>query len=359
VTSPNPASTPPEIDPNMANTTLQPISPSEVIGSDDPAPSGALKRVMSATARNRNLIVPLVSLAGLVVYFGIRNPAFLSVTSAQNIARQMAFLTVLAMAGTFVILIGGIDLSVAANATLAGILVATWIDDRGGAVAILLTIICCGLVGFVNGAVTIALRVPSFLVTLGMLSVLDGISNTISDGGPVSFRSSLLSTLVNREAIPEIPNGALIAAVLTALLSVLAFATTFGRHIYAVGGNERAARIAGVRVQAVKLAVFTLAGMLAGVAGIIFTGQASVGVPMGAGPSLLNSIAAIVVGGTALSGGVGGPHRTLLGALVIVILSSGMDITAIAPYTQLIVKGLVVIIAVALTIDRRRYGVIK
>jgi ribose transport system permease protein len=140
---------------------------------------------------------------------------------------------------------------------------------------------------------------------------------------------------------------------------VMAFATSFGRHMYAVGGNERAARLSGVRVRSVKLSVFALAGAAAAIAGIIFTGQASTGVPMGADPSLLNSIAAIVVGGTALSGGVGGPHRTLLGALVIVLLSAGMDITSVDAYTQLMVKGAVVIAAVALTIDRRRYGMIK
>ncbi|MER2220532.1 MAG: ABC transporter permease, partial [Rhodococcus sp. (in: high G+C Gram-positive bacteria)] len=132
-----------------------------------------------------------------------------------------------------------------------------------------------------------------------------------------------------------------------------------GRHMYAVGGNERAAALVGVRVRRTKLAVFAVAGAVAAIAGIIFTGQASTGVPMGAGPSLLNSIAAVVVGGTALSGGVGGPHRTILGALVIVLLSAGMDLTSVDPYTQLVIKGIVVIAAVALTIDRRRYGVIK
>ena len=330
---------------------LAPVEP----GTPERSPVSA---VLALIGRHRNLIVPVVSLVVLVLYFGLRNPAFLSVNSAQNIARQISFLSVLAMAGTFVILIGGIDLSVAANATLAGILVAYWIDDLGGPLAIVLTILVSGFVGFVNGAVTVAL--PSlFLVTLGMLSVLDGISNTISGGGPVSFRSTMLSTLVNRKAIPGVPNGALIAIGLTVVLSIVAYATTFGRHVYAVGGNERAARLAGVPVTRVRLAVFSMSGMLAGVAGIIFTGQATVGVPEGAGPSLLNSIAAIVVGGTALSGGVGGPQRTLLGALVIVILGSGMDIVSIAPYTQLIVKGVVVVAAVALTIDRRRYGVIK
>jgi ribose transport system permease protein/putative xylitol transport system permease protein len=319
----------------------------------------ATRALLDNLGRQRNILVPLLALVALVVYFNSQNSAFVSADSTQNILRQMAFLTVVSLAGTFVILIGGIDLSVAANATLAGILIATWIDQFGGLLAIVMVIAAGGLVGLVNGLITTLLKVPSFLVTLGMMSVLDGVSNSISHGGPVSYRSGLLQKLINESAIANIPNGALIAILLTGLATVVAFATSFGRHLYAVGSNERAAALSGVRVLAVKLWVFVIAGAAAAIAGIIFTGQASTGVPMGADPSLLNSIAAIVVGGTALSGGVGGPHRTLLGALVIVILSAGMDITSVDPYTQLVVKGAVVIAAVALTIDRRRYGVIK
>jgi ribose/xylose/arabinose/galactoside ABC-type transport system permease subunit len=323
------------------------------------APSGTGNGWRPLIERYRNVIVPIAALVVLIAYFGSKNSAFISTNSADNIMRQMAFLTVLALSGTFVILIGGIDLSVAANATLAGILVAKWLDSLGGPLAIILTLAVCGFVGLVNGLVTTVLRVPSFLVTLGMMSVLDGISNRISGGGPVSFQSNLLQQLVNENAIPGVPNGALIAVVLVVILTVLAFRTTYGRHLYAVGGNERAALLTGVRVRSMKLTVFTLSGVIAAIAGIIFTGQASTGVPLGADPSLLDSIAAIVVGGTALSGGVGGPHRTLLGALVIVILTSGMDITSVGPYNQLVVKGAVVILAVAATIDRRRYGLIK
>jgi ribose transport system permease protein len=322
-------------------------------------PGGGGRAVLARLDQYRNVLVPTVAVIALVIYFQAQTSSFVSADSAQNILRQMAFLTVVALAGTFVILIGGIDLSVAANATLAGILIATWIDDFGGPLAIVMVIAVGAFVGLVNGLITTWLKVPSFLVTLGMMSILNGVSNSISGGGPVSYQSGLLQKLVNDSTIPNVPNGALIAIVLTAIATVLAFTTPFGRHLYAVGGNERAAGLSGVRVRAVKLAVFALAGALAAIAGIIFTGQASTGVPMGADASLLNSIAAIVVGGTALSGGVGGPHRTLLGALVIVLLSSGMDITSVDPYTQLIVKGAVVIAAVALTIDRRRYGLIK
>ncbi|NRQ48718.1 ABC transporter permease [Aeromicrobium stalagmiti] len=324
-----------------------------------PPPGGGPRATLARLDQYRNVLVPTVAVIALVIYFQSQTSSFVSADSAQNIQRQMAFLTVVALAGTFVILIGGIDLSVAANATLAGILIATWIDDFGGPLAIAMVIAVGALVGLVNGIITTWLKVPSFLVTLGMMSILNGISNSISDGGPVSYQSTLLQKLINDSTIPNVPNGALIAVVLTAIATVVAFATPFGRHLYAVGGNERAAGLSGVRVRAVKLAVFALAGAVAAIAGIIFTGQASTGVPMGADASLLNSIAAIVVGGTALSGGVGGPHRTLLGALVIVLLSSGMDITSVDPYTQLIVKGAVVIAAVALTIDRRRYGMIK
>lgn len=332
------------------------VTPPPASPSQPPDGGGSLLERMD---QYRNVLVPTVAVIALVIYFQAQTSSFVSADSAQNILRQMAFLTVVALAGTFVILIGGIDLSVAANATLAGILIATWIDDFGGALAIVMVIAVGAFVGLVNGIITTWLKVPSFLVTLGMMSILNGVSNSISDGGPVSYQSGLLQKLVNDSTIPNVPNGALIAILLTAIATVVAFATPFGRHMYAVGGNERAAALSGVRVRAVKLAVFALAGAVAAIAGIIFTGQASTGVPMGADASLLNSIAAIVVGGTALSGGVGGPHRTLLGALVIVLLSAGMDITSVDPYTQLIVKGAVVIAAVALTIDRRRYGMIK
>lgn len=324
-------------------------------GGPEVAPKGPL----AYFSRSRNILIPVVALVGLIAYFGIRNHAFISTSSAENILRQMAFLTMLALAGTFVILIGGIDLSVAANATLAGVLIAKWVDPLGGPAAILLVLLVGGVVGLANGLTVMLLRVPSFLVTLGMMSVLDGISTSAAHGGPVSFSSGLLGQLVNHSAIPHLPNSALIALALVAFFTGMVFTTSYGRHIYAVGSNERAARLSGVRVQIVKLSVFALAGVIAAVAGIILTGQASTGVPQGADPSLLNSIAAVVVGGTALSGGVGGPHRTLLGTLVIVILGSGMDITSVGPYTQLIVKGVVVIAAVALTIDRRRYGIIK
>lgn len=321
-----------------------------------PTPSGG---VLYAAWKSRRSILPVVALVALFAFFSIMRPDFLSVASAQNIMRQGAFLTLLALAGTTTILTGAIDLSVAANATLGGILVAELTHSIGIWPAILVALAACGAVGLVNATVVIRLRVPSFLVTLGMLSVLDGISNEISNGSPIAFSTGTLSTLVNHQTIPGIPNAAVIAVVVVGIMTVLVFLTKLGRYIMAVGGNERAALLAGIPINSVKIASFVLGGVIAAIAGVVFTGQALNGVPQGADPSLLASIAAIVVGGTSLSGGVGGPHRTLLGALVIIVLSSGMDIMSINPYVQSIVYGLVVIAAVAVTIDRRRYGAIK
>src|SRR3954469_13902604 len=165
-------------------------------------PSGPAALGRPAFLRYRNVIVPVAALVILIAYFGSKSSSFLSTNSAENILRQVSFLSVLALAGTFVILIGGIDLSVAANATLAGILIAKLLDPLGGPLAVIVVLLVGGLVGLLNGVIATLLKVPSFLVTLGMMSVLDGVSNTISKGGPVSYNSGLLNTLVNTSGIP-------------------------------------------------------------------------------------------------------------------------------------------------------------
>jgi ribose transport system permease protein len=306
-----------------------------------------------------SLVYPLVTVAALIIYFSIKSSHFFTTSNAANISRQGAVLLMFALAGTVVILIGGIDLSVGANATLTGIVAALFLDDIGLVGAIAIAIAVGAAAGLTNGALHTVLRVPSFLVTLGMLSVLNGISNHLSHGEPVIFINTGLSAFVNDTLIGGIPNVAVISIGVLIVLTVVGFWTRLGRYLYAIGGGERAARLAGVPLTRYKIAAFVLAGALAGFAGVLLTGQANVGTPLAGDPFLLDSIAAVVVGGTALSGGVGGFHRTVLGVLVISILSTGMNITSVHPYTQLIIKGAVVIIAVALTIDRKKYAFIK
>jgi len=307
----------------------------------------------------RTIILPLVAIVVLIAYFSYINPLFFSVSNALNIGRQSSVLLMVALAGTVVILIGSIDLSVGALVTLTGILAALSVDQFGLLGATLVGIGVGALVGLVNGSLVTMLRVPSFLVTLGMLSILSGVANQISQGQSILFADSLLPDLVNGSFILGVPNVIWFALIATAVLTVVAFRTKLGRYLYALGGGEIVASHAGVPVTFYKILAFILAGGICGLAGVMLTGQVGAGTPTAGSSLLLNSIAAVVMGGTALSGGIGGPHRTFLGVLVIAILTNGMDVTEVNSFTQDIVKGFVIILAVSLTIDRSKYAFIK
>lgn len=307
----------------------------------------------------RTIILPLVAIVVLITYFTYVNPLFFSSANALNIGRQSSVLLIVALAGTVVILIGSIDLSVGALVTLTGILAALTVDRFGVGGAIFFAILVGGFVGLINGSLVTILKVPSFLVTLGMLSILSGVSNQISQGQSILFMNGTLPDMVNGAVVFGIPNVIWFALIATAILTVIAFRTKLGRYLYALGGGEIVAANAGVPVTFYKVLTFVLAGAICGFAGVIMTGQVGAGTPTAGSSLLLNSIAAVVMGGTALSGGIGGPHRTFLGVLVIAILTNGMDVTEVNSFTQDIVKGLVIILAVSLTIDRSKYSFIK
>ncbi|MEO4042722.1 ABC transporter permease [Hoeflea sp. CAU 1731] len=321
--------------------------------------TGTGKKNITADINLRTILLPLVAIVVLIVYFTYVNPLFFSYANAINIGRQSAVLLIVALAGTVVILIGSIDLSVGAQVTLTGILAALTVDKFGAVGATLISVGVGALVGLINGGLVTALKVPSFLVTLGMLSVLSGLSNQISRGQSILFMDGSLTDIVNGTYLLGIPNVIWFALLAVALLTIVAFYTKLGRYLYAIGGGEIVAANAGVPVIFYKVLTFALAGAICGFAGVIMTGQIGAGTPTAGSSLLLNSIAAVVMGGTALSGGVGGPHRTFLGVLVIAILTNGMDVTEVNSFTQDIVKGIVIILAVSLTIDRSKYPFIK
>jgi ribose transport system permease protein len=302
---------------------------------------------------------PLIVVVGLIIFFGIRNPNFATFDNAMNIGQQSAILLLVSMAGTIVILIGSIDLSVGATLTLGGI-VAAIVMESFGPTAGVMTAIALGLVvGAVNGATMLILKVPSFLVTLGTMSILTGITNMICNGSSIVFSDFTLVDFVNAKPIFGIPVIILGSLAISAVLVFVAAKTVVGRYLFAIGGGEQVAAHSGVPVTRFKIYAFMLCGALAGLAGAMLAAQIGAATPQASGNIVLDSIAAIVMGGTALSGGIGGPHRTLLGVLVIGILSNGMDVTGVSPFTQQIVKGLVIIIAVASTIDRKKYEFMK
>ncbi|MFD1252528.1 Ribose transport system permease protein RbsC [Devosia equisanguinis] len=309
--------------------------------------------------QNAVALYPLVVIAVLIAFFAVQNPYFATFDNAMNIGRQSSVLLLVALAGTMVIMIGSIDLSVGSIVTLAGIVAAMVIDPAGPLVAVLVGMGVGLSVGAFNGLILIGLKVPSFLVTLGMLSVLSGIANMITGGTSIMFMDFSLTSSVNAAMLFGVPNIILIAALAAAVLTFVAFKTTLGRYLYAIGGGELVAANAGVPVLRYKVLAFMLSGTLCGLAGVMLTAQVGAGTPTAGANMLLDSIAAIVMGGTALSGGIGGPHRTILGVLVIAILSNGMDVIGVNSFTQEVVKGVVIILAVASTIDRKKYQFIK
>jgi ribose transport system permease protein len=314
---------------------------------------------LAGLSRFRVALLPLASIVALVIYFTAVNPLFFSASNALNIGRQSSVLLLVSLAETVVILIGSIDLSVGALVTLTGILTALTVDTLGAFGGGLVGVAAGAFVGLANGLLVTILRVPSFLVTLGMLSILSGVTNQISQGQSILFANTLLPSLVNDAPILGVPNVIWFGLGATAILTIVAFKTKLGRYLYALGGGEVVAAHAGVPVTLYKVLAFVLSGAICGFSGVMLTGQVGAGTPTAGSGLLLNSIAAVVMGGTALSGGIGGPHRTLLGVLVIAILTNGMDVTEVNSFTQDIVKGAVIILAVSLTIDRSKYSFIK
>lgn len=303
---------------------------------------------------------PFVMLFGLILTFSFTTDRFLTEANLlDNVAKNAVTLLLVALAGTFPILQQSIDLSVESMVLLTGVVTVVLISEFGlGLLAIPIAIGVGMLAGLFNGVIFTKLKVPSFLVTLGTLSVMAGVGKIITGGSTITFRNPAVRTISNGEVF-GIPNLVLWGLLIYLGTIVLAFRTKFGRYCFALGENERVVELAGAKVDRYKIYPFMLSGLLCGTAGVLLTLRISSASPNIGSGLLLPSIAAIVMGGTALTGGVGGPHRTILGVLVIAVLNNGMNLTGIDSFVQEIILGLVVVGAVALSIDREKIDVVK
>nr|WP_255197696.1 ABC transporter permease [Halorarius litoreus] len=303
---------------------------------------------------------PFVMLFGLIIIFTFTADNFLTESNLlDNVAKNAVTLLLVALAGTFPILQQSIDLSVESVVLLTGVVTVVLISQFGlGLLAIPLAIGVGMLAGLFNGIVFTKLKVPSFLVTLGTLSVLAGVGKIITGGSTITFRNPAIRTISTGDVL-GIPNLVLWGLLIYVITIVLAFRTKFGRYCFALGENERVVELAGAKVDRYKIYPFVLSGLLCGTAGVLLTLRISSASPNIGSGLLLPSIAAIVMGGTALTGGVGGPHRTILGVLVIAVLNNGMNLLGIDSFVQEIILGLVVVAAVALSIDRAKIDVVK
>lgn len=321
----------------------------------DKSSAAAIKSAMTS-----GMGLPVAVVLGLVVFFSIGSEAFLTLRNLTAVSGQASTLLIACLGATFVILMGSIDLSVGAIVLLVGAVTAKVLNFHDiGVVAALVGLLSGMLLGFGNGVVFTYGRIPSFVVTLGTLSVFTGAAWELLQGRALRYDSLPFEELAIGQLIPRIPNIALIAIAVWVVMVFLCFATRFGRYMYIIGGGEAVATTAGIPVRRYKIYAFMLSGAMAGLAGSLAVARLGTAGPTLGQDLLLNTLAAIVVGGTSLSGGIGGVHRTLIGVLIIVLLDNGLNLMGVNQYSQMIVKGTVVIAAVLISQDRGKSMVVK
>jgi ribose/xylose/arabinose/galactoside ABC-type transport system permease subunit len=298
--------------------------------------------------------VAYFALIVVVIIFGVLSPErFLTLGNLGVVLQNSAVLAIVSIGITFIIIGGSIDLSVGSVMALSGAIAATFAGDWG-AYAIILAPIVGALLGAINGAVFVLFRIPSFVVTLGMLSIARGTTVIYTGGSPISIP---LSSRFDIFGVP--PTPFLMAAGVAIVMGALLAFTTFGRYTFAIGGDEEKTRVLGVPVRSVKFAMFTLSGALAGLGGGILTSQLGSGSPtVGTGFELL-AISAVVIGGTPLTGGAGSVLGTIVGSLVIMSLANGLIIMGVSSNVQTVLTGLVLIVAVMISIRRGKLRIIK
>ncbi len=286
-----------------------------------------------------------------------RWPTFLLPDNVRNVANQISVIAIIAIGMTMVIITAGIDLSVGSLIALAAVLVAWFIGQLGAAnatwtamvIAGLGAIILCGLVGAFSGSMITIFKIPPFIATLAMMMVASGFAYILSDGKPIYQIPDSFATLGRgAEPILGIPYAVILMLILYIIAHILMSKTKLGRYIYAVGGNIEAARLSGIRVKRIILFVYLISGLLAGLGGVLMASQLKSGAPTYGLMYELYVIAAVVVGGTSLSGGEGRIFGTLIGAFIIAVIQNGMNLTNVESYTQKVVLGAVILGAVLL-----------
>ncbi|MFF9237412.1 substrate-binding domain-containing protein [Streptomyces sp. NPDC014801] len=311
--------------------------------------TGGLRRLLLDNGALTALIVLVVALSAL-------SGDFLTTDNLLNVGVQAAVTAVLAFGVTFVIVSAGIDLSVGSVAALSATVLA-WSATRHGvpvALAVLLAVVTGLAAGLVNGFLVAYGKLPPFIATLAMLSVGRGLALVISGGSPIAFPDSvshLGDTLGGWLPVPV-----LVMVVMGLLAAFVLGRTYIGRSMYAIGGNEEAARLSGLKVRKQKLAIYALSGLFAAVAGVVLAARLSSAQPQAADGYELDAIAAVVIGGASLAGGTGKASGTLIGALILAVLRNGLNLLSVSAFWQQVVIGVVIALAVLLDTVRRKAG---
>jgi ribose transport system permease protein len=297
---------------------------------------------------------PLLGLVILCVVVAFLSPVFLTMDNLLNIILQVAVVVFLAIGATFVILTGGIDLSVGSILGFAGVLTAMTLHATNSTgLGIIVSLVIGALLGLVNGLLVTYGRVPPFCATLGIMSIGRGLAFVITQGSPISNFSDQFR-FFGAGYLGPIPVPVIEAVVFALIGGYILGHTPFGRYLYAVGSNERATRLSGVNTKQIKIIAYLISGILCGVAAVLFIGRINSGHPLAGQGYEMDAIAAVVIGGTSLAGGVGSISGTFIGALIMGVIRNGLNLVNVDAFWQNVVLGAVIIIAVMF--DQRTKG---
>ncbi|MCO4328663.1 ABC transporter permease subunit [Staphylococcus hyicus] len=299
-------------------------------------------------------LIPFLGLILLIIMISILNPAFLDLSNLLNLLRQISINGLIAFGMTFVILTGGIDLSVGSILALSSAFIALLITSGVDPIlAIIIGVVIGFILGVVNGIFVTKGNMAPFIATLATMTIFRGLTLVVTDGNPITnLGDNYLFQLFGKGYFFGIPVPAVTMTLVFIILFVILHKTTFGRHTYAIGGNEIASKISGIKVNRVKIFIYGISGLMAALAGAILTSRLNSAQPTAGTAYELDAIAAVVLGGTSLTGGKGRIVGTLIGVLIIGVLNNGLNLLGVSSFYQQVVKGVVILIAVL--IDRKK-----
>lgn len=283
----------------------------------------------------------------MIVFFSFANKSFLTVNNLLNVARQVSIFGIASIGMTYVILLGGIDLATGSIISFVNIITAYFMVNMGmnPALAVILALVISTFIGFLNGLIIAKIKMPALIVTFASQTIFGGLAFIICNGRPISrFPDSFLK--IGQGYIGPIPIPVVIMIVCFIVGAFILVKTYFGRYFYALGGNEEAAELSGIQVKNVKYLVYSLSGFFAGIAGLVMLARSNTGQPNAGLGYEFDVITCVVLGGVSVSGGSGKISNVIAGVLIIGILSNGMVLMNVSSYMQMVIKGIILLLAV-------------
>ena len=315
--------------------------------------------LLSAARNSLQQVLAFASLIAIVIFFSIVSPHFFTANNIVSVLTAATVTGILALGTTFVIITGGIDLSIGTGMILCGVMTGVFLTYWGWPLwaGVLGAVLFGALIGFINGFNVSILGIPPFIATLGMMLIASGLSLVISGTKPIYFQDHpLFQSIMNLSIIPgtRFPLGVAIFIAVIIVSAVILSKTIVGRYAFSIGSNEAATELSGVNVRKWKILIYTMSGLFVGLAGVLSASRLSSAQPTGGMGLELEAIAAVVIGGTSLQGGKGSIVGTVIGALIMAVLTNGLRIISVPQEWQSVAVGCVILIAVYLDMLRRR-----